>query len=267
MSAVVLSRSDITERHPNEALLPKLSRAVEQSPLATVISEIECVTEATTRLTGFGRDEALGLARTALQPAHRPTALAALAALATSLQQAQALTDSSPHVVLQPGCARVVDRAQAKGPSRPLQADDLPDALRGDPTRLRQALLNLLSNAVKFTDRGSIVVQVERLAPRGEGAQGLEARAPPPAGPGGRIGLRFRVQDTGIGLASGQLDTLLPVFSQADSATNRRCGGTGLGLSVTRRLAAMMGGGWACRWTWPTTALTRGLACSASPMT
>ena len=200
MSAVVLSRSDITEPHPNETLLPKLSRAVEQSPLATVISEIECVTEATTRLTGFGRDEALGLARTALQPAHRPTALAALA---TSLQQVQALTDSSPHAVLQPGCARVVDRAQAKGPSRPLQADDLPDALRGDPTRLRQALLNLLSNAVKFTDRGSIVVQVERLAPRGEGAQGLEARAPPPAGPGGRIGLRFRVQDTGIGLRRG----------------------------------------------------------------
>lgn len=101
----------------------------------------------------------------------------------------------------------------------------LPDWLRGDPTRLRQALLNLASNAVKFTDQGHISLGARLV---GEDAQGLR--------------VRFAVEDTGIGVAPERLAQLFQPFEQADSSTTRKYGGTGLGLAVTRRLAELMGG-------------------------
>ena len=105
------------------------------------------------------------------------------------------------------------------------EADGAPDALVGDPTRLRQALLNLAGNAVKFTERGSVQVRVQALQ-----------QAP------GQATLRFEVRDTGIGLSAEQIERLFVPFEQADASTTRRFGGTGLGLAITRRLAAMMGG-------------------------
>jgi PAS domain S-box-containing protein len=119
----------------------------------------------------------------------------------------------------------VAERAQAKGLEIAVEADDVPDALRGDPTRVQQALLNLLSNAVKFTEHGRIVLRVTRV---GEAADPLL--------------LRFSVRDTGIGIPADTLETLFSAFMQADTSTTRRFGGTGLGLAIAQRLAAMMGG-------------------------
>jgi len=122
-------------------------------------------------------------------------------------------------------CEMVGQRARDKGLELVLDNDHLPARLRGDPTRLSQALLNLLSNAVKFTERGWVQLRGQRLR---------EA--------GGRMLLRFEVRDTGIGIAPAQQARLFNAFQQADDSTTRRFGGTGLGLALTRHLAALMGG-------------------------
>jgi PAS domain S-box-containing protein len=103
--------------------------------------------------------------------------------------------------------------------------DDVPAAILGDPTRLRQALCNLLSNAVKFTDVGEVV-----LAIAAEDGGGDLRR------------LRFSVRDTGIGIPAERMDHLFESFSQVDASTTRRYGGTGLGLAISKRLAELMGG-------------------------
>jgi PAS domain S-box-containing protein len=99
-------------------------------------------------------------------------------------------------------------------------SSELPAAIQGDPTRLRQVLLNLLSNAVKFTDSGHVVV-----------------RARPQADV-----IFLEVEDTGIGMTPQQQAQLFKPFSQADVSTTRRFGGTGLGLAICKRLVEMMGG-------------------------
>jgi PAS domain S-box-containing protein len=104
-------------------------------------------------------------------------------------------------------------------------APDVPDALTGDALRLQQVLLNLVGNAIKFSERGSVTVSLSALA-----------------GPDGRPWLRCEVTDTGIGIAQEQVDRLFIPFNQADSSMARRFGGTGLGLALSRRLAALMGG-------------------------
>jgi len=101
---------------------------------------------------------------------------------------------------------------------------DLPRHLIGDPLRLGQVLTNLISNAIKFTDQGRILVVAEQL---------------PGTGP---IDLRFSVSDTGIGLSEEQTGKLFRAFSQADSSTSRRFGGTGLGLTISKNLVESMGG-------------------------
>ena len=107
---------------------------------------------------------------------------------------------------------------------------DVPAALNGDVTRLRQILLNLLSNAVKFTERGEVVISVTAKA----GDDG--------SGDDGKVTLEFAVRDTGIGLSATGLSRLFQSFSQADSSTTRKYGGTGLGLAISKRLAELMGG-------------------------
>jgi two-component system, sensor histidine kinase and response regulator len=100
-----------------------------------------------------------------------------------------------------------------------------PDALVGDPGRLRQVVLNLVGNALKFTERGSIVVRVDN---EGETADGVQ--------------LHFTVTDTGIGIPVAKQALVFEAFEQADSSSTRRHGGTGLGLAIARRLVGMMGG-------------------------
>jgi CheY-like chemotaxis protein len=104
---------------------------------------------------------------------------------------------------------------------------EVPAALDGDVTRLRQILLNLLSNSVKFTDKGEVVLSVR--------AEGDEQ-----TGDGSL--LHFTVRDTGIGLSAAGLSRLFQKFSQADSGTTRKYGGTGLGLAISKLLAELMGG-------------------------
>ncbi len=105
--------------------------------------------------------------------------------------------------------------------------EDLPVAIKGDSTRLRQILINLLGNAIKFTERGEIVASVKgRLSDDGDAAHEIH----------------FSVRDTGIGIPEGRMDRLFKSFSQVDSSTTRKHGGTGLGLAISKRLAEMMGG-------------------------
>ena len=104
-------------------------------------------------------------------------------------------------------------------------ADTFPDNLRGDPTRLQQALLNYATNAVKFTDTGRVTLRAV-LLDDGEAD----------------VRVRFEVKDTGIGIAPDALARLFGAFEQADNSTTRKYGGTGLGLVITRRLAEQMGG-------------------------
>jgi len=104
-------------------------------------------------------------------------------------------------------------------------AADVPHTLRGDPTRLRQVLTNLIGNAIKFTETGEIVVAVHRAGERA-----------------GRPVVRFSVRDTGIGIAQDKLETIFEEFGQADESTTRKYGGTGLGLTIARRLVRLMDG-------------------------
>ncbi len=105
-------------------------------------------------------------------------------------------------------------------------APDLPRALLGDALRLSQVLNNLVGNAVKFTERGGIVLSARLAGPPAEGSALLH----------------FEVRDSGIGITPAQRATLFEAFSQGDSSITRRFGGSGLGLSICKRLVEMMGG-------------------------
>ena len=116
----------------------------------------------------------------------------------------------------------VRQRASEKGLSLVVDiADEVPHTVLGDSTRLRQILLNLLSNALKFTEAGEVRLSVAKCT-------GDE--------------LHFAVQDSGIGLTPEGMAKLFQSFSQADSSTTRKYGGTGLGLVISKRLAEIMGG-------------------------
>ena len=106
-------------------------------------------------------------------------------------------------------------------------APDVPHMLSGDPDRLRQMLVNLVGNAIKFTNKGSVVIEV-----------GREVTSPETD----PFRLHFVVRDTGIGIAREKQQIIFDAFSQADGSTTRQYGGTGLGLTITKRLVEMMGG-------------------------
>ncbi|MBV8123411.1 MAG: PAS domain S-box protein [Burkholderiaceae bacterium] len=119
----------------------------------------------------------------------------------------------------------IAEAARSKGLRVELDRCNAPEWLRGDPTRVRQALINYAGNAIKFTPRGSIAVRARLLE---EDEQGLL--------------LRFEVQDTGIGIPPEEIPSLFQAFRQTDTSITRRYGGTGLGLAITQRLARLMGG-------------------------
>jgi PAS domain S-box-containing protein len=102
---------------------------------------------------------------------------------------------------------------------------DVPERIEADPTRLRQVLVNLLGNAVKFTEKGQIIVRV--------GVRDTE---------GDKMELVFSVEDSGPGIDPDMQDHLFEAFNQLDSSTARKFGGTGLGLTISKKLAQMMGG-------------------------
>lgn len=118
-------------------------------------------------------------------------------------------------------------RAEEKGIDFKIvsSSEQIPNAIVSDPTRIRQVLINVISNAIKFTDKGRVHVSLKsRLTGNGNAT------------------LRFEIEDTGCGLTKDQSDRLFQPFSQADSSTTRRYGGTGLGLVIARQLARALGG-------------------------
>ncbi len=117
-------------------------------------------------------------------------------------------------------------RAESKGIElASLIHSNVPSAVRGDPSRLRQVLLNLLSNALKFTEQGEVVLTVALESEDDDGAV-----------------LKVSVTDSGIGIPPDRLDRLFKSFSQVDSSTTRKFGGTGLGLAISKQLVELMGG-------------------------
>ncbi|MBE0534579.1 MAG: response regulator [Phycisphaerae bacterium] len=105
-----------------------------------------------------------------------------------------------------------------------LQCGALPEYIRTDAARVRQCLINLVSNAIKFTEKGHVFVNVSREDAKGQAV------------------IRFDVEDTGAGIANDKLDMIFDAFTQADGSTCRKFGGTGLGLTITRRLTDLLGG-------------------------
>ncbi|MDP0491372.1 MAG: response regulator [Verrucomicrobiota bacterium JB023] len=103
--------------------------------------------------------------------------------------------------------------------------DEVPTGVMVDPLRLKQMIVNLLSNAAKFTEKGEIVLKAGRESTEGD-----------------RVVLNLEVQDTGIGIPKEKLGTVFEAFCQADGSTTKQFGGTGLGLTITRELAELMGG-------------------------
>ena len=119
----------------------------------------------------------------------------------------------------------VVTEATSKGLDFGYLADDVPEIVVGDATRVRQVLVNLLSNAVKFTAAGQVSIHVEAHAANDS-----------------EVNLVFSVRDTGIGIPLDRQGRMFDAFTQADASTTRQFGGTGLGLAISRRLARLMGG-------------------------
>jgi signal transduction histidine kinase/DNA-binding response OmpR family regulator len=139
------------------------------------------------------------------------------------------LTEFSPRGQLAALLTGLIGRAYKKGLELIVDVhDDVPDVVIGDAGRLRQILLNLVENAIKFTAAGEVVLTVSV----GEAAQLV---AP-------EVELRFAVRDTGIGIPAHQHASIFEPFTQADSSTTRRYGGTGLGLTIASKLATLMHG-------------------------
>ncbi|MBI5792062.1 MAG: response regulator [Rhodocyclales bacterium] len=134
-------------------------------------------------------------------------------------------TDFELEPLLARTCAMLMDQVRAKGLELAIDVQPGLREFSGDATRLGQALLNYLGNAVKFTERGTIVLRARAIE---------ESHA--------EVLVRFEVQDSGIGIAPEALSRLFNAFQQADNSTTRKYGGTGLGLTITRRLAQLMGG-------------------------
>ncbi|HEV3481809.1 MAG TPA: response regulator, partial [Candidatus Acidoferrales bacterium] len=117
-------------------------------------------------------------------------------------------------------------RAHQKGLELAFEIEpNVPDALVGDPGRLRQIILNLVGNAIKFTEHGEVVLSVRLLTHVG-----------------GDLQLCFTVADTGIGISSDKQTSIFEAFKQADGSMTRKYGGTGLGLTISSRLVELMGG-------------------------
>jgi signal transduction histidine kinase/ActR/RegA family two-component response regulator len=144
--------------------------------------------------------------------------------------EAGRLTISSNAVELRLAVAEVCDSLRLTAEHKGLLLEevveaDVPEIVSSDAVRLRQVLLNLVSNAIKFTERGSVTVRVRR-----ETAEPDDAR------------IRFEVTDTGIGIAAADQTSVFDAFTQVDGQSTRRYGGTGLGLTICKRLVSLMQG-------------------------
>jgi two-component system sensor histidine kinase RpfC len=135
-------------------------------------------------------------------------------------------TDFDLHALVNSTCRIVAAQAVAKGIEFVVSImPEVPPAVRGDPHHLRQILINLAGNAVKFTEHGSVTVHVSAQSETDN-----------------RIAMKFSIRDTGIGIAPNAQARIFESFTQADQSTTRRFGGTGLGTTIAKQLAELMGG-------------------------
>jgi two-component system, sensor histidine kinase and response regulator len=120
----------------------------------------------------------------------------------------------------------MAERAQSKGLELvAFPQEDIPLLLNGDPNRLKQVLLNLLSNAIKFTEKGEVTLRVSKKLETSD-----------------KVEVLFEVKDSGIGISPDNQSKLFQAFSQGDSSTTRKFGGTGLGLVISKKIIEMMNG-------------------------
>ena len=134
-------------------------------------------------------------------------------------------TDFDISTVITRVVSMLQERVSNKGIALKVEGDAFNFHVHGDPTRFTQAVLNLAGNAVKFTDAGSITLRICRQEEKDD-----------------RVLVRIEVQDSGIGIPADVLPRLFSAFEQGDTSNTRKYGGTGLGLTITRRLAELMGG-------------------------
>ena len=132
----------------------------------------------------------------------------------------------SPHDLVADVASLMGVRARAKNLPLEVRYDGpIPESIQSDPTRLRQILINLVGNAIKFTETGKVQIVTRLLLGSGEEPK-----------------LQFDVIDTGIGIASNSMEKIFEPFTQADGSMTRKFGGTGLGLTITKRLTQLLGG-------------------------
>ena len=196
-----------------------------RTPMTAILGYVELIAEGCARTCGFG-EQSVGehirtIARNAEYLMQIVNDILDLSKIEAGKLQIERVRCEVPELLTD-----IESLMQARAAGRGLQftlefEGAVPQSIETDPTRLRQILLNLVGNAIKFTEIGSVRLAVRRTA---------EQR------------LQFDVSDTGIGMSSEQISRLFQPFSQGDSSTSRRFGGTGLGLMISKRLAEMLGG-------------------------
>jgi signal transduction histidine kinase/CheY-like chemotaxis protein len=199
-----------------------------RTPMNGVIGMTELLLD--TRISGEQRDYAETVRRSALALLDILNEILDFSKIEAGKIELEALDFDLEEVVDDVGEILATRAAERRFELAVRYATSAPRRLRGDPTRLRQVLLNLAGNAIKFTERGHVTLEVDGVLRNG-----------------GLAEMTLSVIDTGIGIPADRVASLFEEFTQADSSTTRRFGGTGLGLTISKRLVELMGGSIAVR--------------------